>query len=126
MMVEKQIALQYKDHRSDKVYYLTMERSNNGWTVHARFGPRGKNLTYVDKTQGQQVTYSAALKIFDDTEREKRNKGYVDIYPGIVPPSLSTLINDLQYQTGIGSYELTKQQWERLAKYVLAYAEAVA
>jgi bifunctional non-homologous end joining protein LigD len=76
---------------SDKVYYLNLQASGDGYTVTAQYGRRGSALAIDNKTKSGPIAFDAAKKLFDKVVREKTAKGYRPIDAAVpvqvAPPS---------------------------------------
>ncbi len=66
---------------SDKLYNLFLRPKADGWVVDYTNGKRGSTLQSGTKTQ-TPVSYDAALKIFETTERAKLKDGYRSVENG--------------------------------------------
>jgi bifunctional non-homologous end joining protein LigD len=74
---------------SDKVYHLSMDKVDGGYTVTAQYGRRGGPLATDDKTKPGPVSLAEAEKIFDKTLRSKLAKGY---QPTGSPPAAAAVV----------------------------------
>lgn len=61
---------------SDKVYMISLDAAEGGYTVTAQYGRRGGPLATDDKTKNGPVTLAEAEKIYEKTLRSKVAKGY--------------------------------------------------
>lgn len=68
-------SLNFRDDRSDKVYHVTIERCDEGFTVNCSWGRRGSALQSSTLTK-DPVSKSKACVIYDKKIDEKRAKGY--------------------------------------------------
>ncbi|HEY6770261.1 MAG TPA: WGR domain-containing protein [Candidatus Sulfotelmatobacter sp.] len=72
---EEKISLYYNEGRSDKVYRVQMEQTEDGFIVNFQFGRRGSTLQSGTKTPAP-VPYEKAKNIYDRLVAEKKGKGY--------------------------------------------------
>lgn len=92
MRIIKQTKLFFHEGKSDKVYEIDLcEINPDAFIVNFRYGRRGAALKEGSKTP-EFVSREKAEHIFDQLEKEKRNKGYqseVEVFVEL--PSLETL-----------------------------------
>lgn len=92
MKIIKQTKLFFYEGKSDKVYEIDLcEINPDAFIVNFRYGRRGAALKEGSKTP-EFVSREKAESIFDQLEKEKRNKGYqseVEVFVEL--PSLETL-----------------------------------
>ncbi|MCS4304838.1 WGR domain-containing protein [Chryseobacterium sp. BIGb0232] len=92
MKIIKQTKLFFHEGKSDKVYEIDLcEINPDAFIVNFRYGRRGAALKEGTKTP-EFVSIEKAGNIFDQLEKEKRNKGYqseVEVFVEL--PSLETL-----------------------------------
>lgn len=89
-------SLFYQDNRSDKIYNVTLQQCDTGWSVFVTYGRRGSTLQ--SQTKCEREAFEKAKSIYDSTLRDKLSKGYqyvdapkVEIYPPNVPDPGATL-----------------------------------
>lgn len=98
MKIIKQTKLFFHEGKSDKVYEIDLcEVNPEAFIVNFRYGRRGAALKEGSKTP-TFVSREKAENIFDQLEKEKRNKGYQsEIEVFVELPSLDTLnINSVE------------------------------
>lgn len=98
MKIIKQTKLFFHEGKSDKVYEIDLcEVNPDAFIVNFRYGRRGAALKEGSKTP-TFVSREKAENIFDQLEKEKRNKGYQsEIEVFVELPSLDTLnINSVE------------------------------
>lgn len=92
MKIIKQTKLFFHEGKSDKVYEIDLcEINSDAFIVNFRYGRRGAALKEGSKTP-EFVSREKAESIFDQLEKEKRNKGYqseVEVFVEL--PSLENL-----------------------------------
>lgn len=92
MKIIKQTKLFFHEGKSDKVYEIDLcEINPDAFIVNFRYGRRGAALKEGSKTP-EFVSREKAESIFDQLEKEKRNKGYqseVEVFVEL--PSLETV-----------------------------------
>lgn len=92
MRIIKQTKLFFHEGKSDKVYEIDLcEVNPDAFIVNFRYGKRGTALKEGSKTP-EFVSREKAENIFDQLEKEKRNKGYQsEIEVFVELPSLDTV-----------------------------------
>ncbi|MGE8556708.1 MAG: WGR domain-containing protein [Chryseobacterium jejuense] len=98
MRIIKQSKLFFHEGKSDKVYEIDLcEINPDAFIVNFRYGRRGATLKEGTKTS-EFVSKEKAENIFDQLEKEKRNKGYqseVEVFVEL--PSLEALnVNSIE------------------------------
>lgn len=71
----KSVSLFYCEGNSDKVYYVQLEKSGNGYVINFQYGRRNSTLKSDTKTP-VSISLAEAEKIYDKIVREKLGKGY--------------------------------------------------
>src|SRR3990172_9014913 len=74
----KNVSLYFKEGSSNKVYFIQLDKSDDGFFVNFQYGRRGNSLISGTKTP-TPVPETEAIKIYDKLEKEKRAKGYKTI-----------------------------------------------
>ena len=77
MSLEKSVRLEFREGRSDKVYEMDLIPVEDKFLVKIVYGGRWNANNRYCKPDAP-TSYAKALDIFEDLERKKRNKGYVD------------------------------------------------
>jgi len=77
MSLEKSVRLEFREGSSDKVYHMDLIAIDDKWIVKVAYGKRW-NANSVYAKPDKPTSYAQALDIFEELERQKRKKGYVD------------------------------------------------
>ena len=75
---EKSIKLGLTNYQKnmDKVYYVDLSESEEGWEVRARYGKRGSYYYPEVKKTPRPCSYGKAEEIYEELIRSKLRKGY--------------------------------------------------
>ncbi|MFD2304868.1 WGR domain-containing protein, partial [Roseibacillus ishigakijimensis] len=69
------VTLSYREGHSDKVYQVSLDKVEEGFTVNFAYGRRGSTLKTGTKTP-RAVSHDEATKLFAKLVRTKESKGY--------------------------------------------------
>ena len=109
-MKTENITLFYKQERSDKVYKVSLEESEDKYLVNFAYGRRGATLKTGTKTQ-TAVEYEKAKKIYDKLVLSKSAKGYV---PNEDATTTAYMVDNEQRKTGVHCQLLNQIDQEEL------------
>jgi len=109
-MNTENITLYYKQEKSDKVYMVSLEESDDKYLVNFAYGRRGATLKTGTKTQ-IAVEYEKAKKIYDKLVLSKSAKGYV---PDKDTTPTAYMVDSEQRKTGIHCQLLNQIEQEEL------------
>ena len=109
-MKSENITLFYKQERSDKVYKVSLEESEDKYLVNFAYGRRGATLKTGTKTQ-TAVEYEKAKKIYDKLVLSKSAKGYV---PDEDATPTAYMVDSEQRKTGVHCQLLNQIEEEEL------------
>lgn len=97
------IALEFREGSSDKVYRAAIEKADGGFVVNFAYGRHGATLTTGTKTT-QPVPYAEAVNIYDKLVKSKTAKGYKpsDVNTAQATPGIGSSITDREHRdTGL-------------------------
>jgi len=109
-MNTENITLYYKQEKSDKVYMVSLEESDDKYLVNFAYGRRGSTLKTGTKTQ-TAVEYEKAKKIYDKLVLSKSSKGYV---PDEDTTPTAYMVDSEQRKTGVHCQLLNQIEQEEL------------
>jgi len=109
-MKTENITLFYKQERSDKVYKVSLEESEDKYLVNFAYGRRGATLKTGTKTQ-KAVDYEKAKKIYDKLVLSKSAKGYI---PDESATPTAYMVDSEQRKTGVHCQLLNQIEEEEL------------
>jgi bifunctional non-homologous end joining protein LigD len=109
-MKTENITLFYKQERSDKVYKVSLEESEDKYLVNFAYGRRGATLKTGTKTQ-KAVDYEKAKKIYDKLVLSKSAKGYI---PDECVTPTAYMVDSEQRKTGVHCQLLNQIEEEEL------------
>ena len=109
-MKTENITLFYKQEKSDKVYKVSLEESEDKYLVNFAYGRRGATLKTGTKTQST-VEYEKAKKIYDKLVLSKSAKGYV---PDEDATPTAYMVDTEQRKTGVHCQLLNQIEQEEL------------
>lgn len=77
MKIFKEVTLEYCKGRSDKVYKIKILEEDGLFKVRFEYG-RWNNVNNIYSKPDNFTSYAEAMTIYEDTLRQKLNKGYVE------------------------------------------------